>query len=76
MLEIEQFLRTAQGEDSKIALIGIDKQQDDAQVTRLSELGCLVGRLPQDREWFTTTPLRIRLIDGTCSSVSRTEQWD
>lgn len=75
MLEIEQLL-SAQSENHGVALIGIDKQRDDAQVTGLRELGCLLGRLPQDRKWFATTPLRIRLVDGICISASVIEHWE
>lgn len=75
MREIESILST-QGERQKIALIGVDEPRVDAQTARLQKLGCVLSYLPQDREWFATTPLRVRLSDGVCVSASVVNSWE
>jgi hypothetical protein len=74
MLELEQILSTYDGKH-RIAFIGIDERRDDVRLERMRELDCRLGYLPQDREWFTTTPLRLRLNDGSCVSASVIEHW-
>jgi hypothetical protein len=74
MLELEHLL-SASSTQHKIALVGIDQKSDDIQVARLQELGCLLGHLPQDRQWFVRTPLRLHLHDGACTSADAIEHW-
>jgi hypothetical protein len=74
MLELEHLL-SASSTQHKIALVGIDQKSDDIQVARLRELGCLLGHLPQDRQWFVRTPLRLHLHDGACTSADAIEHW-
>jgi hypothetical protein len=61
---------------SKTALVAIGGLQSDGLIDRLSERGCKVGYLSQNREWFATTPLRISVRDGICVEASVIEQWD
>jgi hypothetical protein len=76
MLEIERILSTGDAAH-RVALICIDKPtHDDVQVTRLQQLGCLLGQLPQDRAWFATTPLRVRLNDSMCVSATVIKHWE
>lgn len=77
MLELEQILLSELG-GPQVALIAIDQQREDSQVARLEEIECLLGYLclPQDREWFATTPLRLRISDGVCVAASVIERWE
>lgn len=75
MVELSQIL-SVQLEARRITLIGIDEPREDELVNGLRNLGCLLGRLPQDREWFATTPLRLRLKDGACVSGATVAHWE
>lgn len=75
MRELEHLLST-DATQYRVALIGIDHKVNDLQVAKLEKRGCLSGHLPQDREWFATTPLRLRLSDGACVAADVIEHWD
>jgi hypothetical protein len=74
MLELEHLLST-QTDKPRIALIGIDEPRDEVQLSRLQELGCIIGHLPQDRVWFVTTPLRLSLEVGECVALPEINRW-
>lgn len=61
---------------AKTALVAINRLERDELIDRLSDRGCKVGHLSQNREWFATTPLRISVRDGICLDARVIEQWD
>ena len=60
----------------KLVLVGVDERVPDEHVMMLEEAGCRLAYLPNDREWFVTTPVRVRLIDGICVSATVIEAWE
>lgn len=71
-----QHVFSVQPVEPQIALIGIDQHEVDSYVARLPEMDCLLGHLPHDREWFVTTPLRLRLSAGVCVEASVIKHWE
>jgi hypothetical protein len=74
---IRQIERTPQEVNlAKTALVAINGLESDELIDRLSDRGCKVGHLSQNREWFAMTPLRISVRDGICLDARVIEQWD
>lgn len=74
MLQLEEALR-AGADVPLIALISLDHTSGNEITDRLCDLGCALGQLPPDKEWFATTPVRVHLVDGTCIEAGCITNW-
>jgi len=75
MVQIERA-RQVNKQAAPVALISVTDPGQDPLIKSLRTGGCAVGALSGERTWFVTTPLRVRLSEGTCLEAGVIDTWE